>query len=76
MPIIFQGDFMAVEFGIATITKTGQITIPKNIRKAEKLGEGTKLRLVDVDGKIIMQRIDLERVSKAIEALTRLNLDE
>lgn len=44
------------EYGVSTVTSTGSIVIPARIRKAEGIKPGDTVVLVDVDGKVYLQK--------------------
>ena len=58
-----------IEYGVTTMTSQGQITIPRKIRDLECLKEGDKVSVVDIDGKLVVQKIDKDYVRDAVKAL-------
>ena len=47
----------------ATMSSRGRLTIPARLRKRLRLTPGTKVGLVDMDGKIYVQKIDAKHPS-------------
>ncbi len=45
------------EYEITTITSRGQVTIPQDFRDKEKMRDGDKILVRDVDGYIVMKKI-------------------
>ena len=56
-----------VEVGTGKISSTGSVVIPQHIRKIEKLKPGDMVSIVDIDGKIFIQKPNPEIVKRAIE---------
>lgn len=44
--------------GVSRITSKGQVTIPLEIRTHKKLEEGDQVIFVEVNGEIIMEKVD------------------
>jgi len=58
-----------IEYGVTTMTSQGQITIPRKIRDLEGFKEGDKVSVVDIGGKLVVQKIDRDYVRDALKTL-------
>jgi len=52
---------------ITKITSRGQVVIPQEIRKKEGLREGEKLLVYDLNGTIILKRLEGLEAAKSVE---------
>jgi len=43
---------------IITVSKKGQVVLPKNVREEMRIGDGSKLLLVEKSGKATLTKID------------------
>ena len=61
---------------IVKVGERGQIVIPAKIRKKERIGANTYLRVIDIDGRIIIDKIRTRSIEKIIHSLTSLGLND
>lgn len=61
---------------VIKLGERGQVTIPMSIRKKEKLKAKTLLRVYDVDGLIILKKIDEAplNIDKTLQTIGNLDL--
>ena len=59
---------------IVKVGERGQIVIPSKIRKKEKIKTNSYVRVVDIDGRIVIDKIRVRPVEKLIDSLTSLEL--
>ena len=60
-----------VEVGTGKISSTGSVVIPSHIRDREGLKAGDRVSIVDIDGKIFIQKPDPEKVRRAIREIEK-----
>ena len=60
-----------VEVGTGKISSTGSVVIPSHIRSREGLKAGDRVSIVDIDGKIFIQKPDPEKVRRAIREIEK-----
>ncbi|MBU2477004.1 AbrB/MazE/SpoVT family DNA-binding domain-containing protein [Candidatus Micrarchaeota archaeon] len=46
------------DVGVVTVSERGQIVLPKKTRDELKVKKGTKLLLVEIEGKITLSKVD------------------
>ena len=56
-----------VEVGTGKISSTGSVVIPRHIRKIEGLKTGDRVSIVDIDGRIFIQKPNEALVRQALE---------
>jgi len=61
-----------VVFGTSTVTATGSVVIPVDIRKREDINPGDKVSIVAVGDKIIIQKPNPKPYKEAVEALKKI----
>ncbi|MCK5559785.1 MAG: AbrB/MazE/SpoVT family DNA-binding domain-containing protein [Thermoplasmata archaeon] len=61
---------------IVKVGERGQIVIPAKIRKQEKINSNSYLRIIDIDGRIIIDKIQTKSLRKIIDSLTSLELTD
>ncbi len=61
---------------IVKVGERGQIVIPAKIRKREKIGSNSYVRVIDVDGRIVIDKVTTKPIEKIIESLVSLGLTE
>ena len=61
-----------VEVGTGKISSTGSIVIPSHIRNKEGLKTGDRVSIVDIDGKIFIQKPDPDKVMRAIREIEKV----
>jgi AbrB family looped-hinge helix DNA binding protein len=60
---------------IAYVTSKGQLTIPVELRRKYNIKKGTRVNLVDVNGKIVMQPVTREYIN-SLCGMFKLKPDE
>lgn len=60
-----------VEVGTGKISSTGSIVIPSHIRNKEGLKAGDRVSIVDIDGKIFIQKPDPEKAMHLIREIEK-----
>lgn len=61
---------------IVKVGERGQIVIPAKIRKREKINSNSYLRIIDIDGRIVIDKIKTKPIDKIINSLTSLELTD
>ena len=61
---------------IVKVGERGQIVIPAKIRKKEKINSNSYLRIIDIDGRIVIDKIQTKSIRKVIDSLTSLELTD
>ena len=61
---------------IVKVGERGQIVIPAKIRKKEKIDSNSYVRIIDVEGRIVIDKVDAKPIEKIIESLVSLGLTE
>ena len=61
---------------IVKVGERGQIVIPSKIRKKEKISSNSYVRVIDVDGRIVIDKVATKPIEKIIESLVSLGLTE
>ncbi len=61
---------------IVKVGERGQIVIPSKIRKKENISSNSYVRVIDVDGRIIIDKVATKPIEKIIESLVSLGLTE
>ena len=61
-----------VEVGTGKISSTGSVVIPQHIRKIEGLKPGDRVSIVDIDGRIFIQKPDPAVIKQAIEEFSKV----
>jgi len=61
---------------IVKVGERGQIVIPAKIRKKEKIYSNSYVRVIDVDGRIVIDKVESKPIEKIIESLASLGLTE
>ena len=61
---------------IVKVGERGQIVIPSKIRKKEKINSNSYVRVIDVDGRIVIDKVATKPIEKIIESLVSLGLTE
>ncbi len=61
---------------IVKVGERGQIVIPAKIRRKEKIGSNSYVRVIDVDGRILIDKVEAKPIEEIIESLTSLALTE
>ena len=65
-------DEYVVEVGTGKISSTGSIVIPSHIRNKEGLKAGDRVSIVDIDGKIFIQKPNPERTMHLIKEIEKM----
>ncbi len=61
---------------IVKVGERGQIVIPSKIRKKENINSNSYVRVIDVDGRIVIDKVTTIPIEKVIESLVSLGLTE
>ena len=61
---------------IVKVGERGQIVIPAKIRKKENISSNSYVRVIDVDGRIVIDKVTTKPIEKIIESLVSLGLTE
>jgi AbrB family looped-hinge helix DNA binding protein len=61
---------------IVKVGERGQIVIPSKIRKLEKIRSNSYVRVIDIDGRIVIDKIKVKPVDKIIDSLISLELTD
>ena len=61
---------------IVKVGERGQIVIPSKIRKKENISSNSYVRVIDVDGRIVIDKVTTKPIEKIIESLVSLGLTE
>ena len=61
---------------IVKVGERGQIVIPVKIRQREKIRPNSYVRVIDVDGRIVIDKVALKPVEKVIKSLRSLGLTD
>ena len=61
---------------IVKVGERGQIVIPAKIRKKESILANTYLRVIDIDGRIVIDKIRVKSIKKIVDSLTSLELTD
>ena len=62
---------------IISIDKSGRIIIPASIRKKMNIEDGTQFLIVDMQDKIILEKLDRREIAKRLqEELQGIDIDE
>ena len=61
---------------IVKVGERGQIVIPSKIRKQEKIESNSYVRVIDINGRIVIDKIKVKPVDKIIDSLTSLGLTD
>jgi AbrB family looped-hinge helix DNA binding protein len=61
---------------IVKVGERGQIVIPSKIRKKENINSNSYVRVIDVDGRIVIDKVATKPIEKIIESLVSLGLTE
>ena len=61
---------------IVKVGERGQIVIPAKIRKKENINSNSYVRIIDVEGRIVIDKVDAKPIEKIIESLVSLGLTE
>jgi AbrB family looped-hinge helix DNA binding protein len=56
-------------YDITTVTSRGQVTIPQNVREKERIKEGDKILVRDVDGYIVMKKISQDMLQEFFKTM-------
>ena len=59
------------EIGITSVSRKGQVTIPKEIRDVMQLTEGAKVIFILDDGRIYLRKASAQKISQILEAQRR-----
>jgi AbrB family looped-hinge helix DNA binding protein len=59
---------------IVKVGERGQIVIPSKIRKKENINSNSYVRVIDVDGRIVIDKVATKPIEKIIESLVSLGL--
>jgi len=57
-----------MEVGISTLSKKGQITIPKAARKQLSIGPGDRVLFMIEDDKVLLQRVKGKGLSETLDS--------
>ena len=71
-----RAETMEVIDEIVKVGERGQIVIPSKIRKKENISSNSYVRVIDVDGRIIIDKVVTKPIEKIIESLVSLGLTE
>lgn len=71
-----RAETMEVIDEIVKVGERGQIVIPSKIRKKENISSNSYVRVIDVDGRIIIDKVATKPIEKIIESLVSLGLTE
>lgn len=70
------GDFMKIEerieVGTGKVSSTGSIVIPLHIREKEGLKTGDRVSIVDIDGKIFIQKPNIDIIKQAVKEIEKV----
>ena len=61
---------------IVKVGERGQIVIPSKIRKQEQIKSNSYVRVIDIDGRIVIDKIKVRSVDRIINSLTSLGLTD
>ena len=61
---------------IVKVGERGQIVIPSKIRKQEKIESNSYVRVIDIEGRIVIDKIKVKSVDKIIDSLNSLGLTD
>ena len=61
---------------IVKVGERGQIVIPSKIRKQEQIKSNSYVRVIDINGRIVIDKIKVRSVDKIIDSLTSLGLTD
>ena len=61
---------------IVKVGERGQIVIPSKIRRKENISSNSYVRVIDVDGRIVIDKVAIKPIEKIIESLISLGLTE
>lgn len=61
---------------IVKVGERGQIVIPSKIRKKENINSNSYVRVIDVDGRIVIDKVATKPIEKIIESLVSLGFTE
>ncbi len=61
-----------IEVGTGKISSTGSIVIPLHIRDKEGLKPGDRVSIVDIDGKIFIQKPNIEIIKQAVREIEKV----
>lgn len=61
---------------IVKVGARGQIVIPSKIRRKEKIMPNTYVRVLNIEGKIVIDKVKLTPANKLIKSLAALKLTE
>ncbi len=61
-----------IEVGTGKISSTGSIVIPLHIRDKEGLKPGDRVSIVDIDGKIFIQKPNIETIKQAVREIEKV----
>ena len=56
-----------IEVGTGKISSTGSVVIPSHIREKESLKPGDRVSIVDIDGRIFIQKPNAAVIKQALE---------
>lgn len=63
-----------MEIATTIMSRNGQVVIPKEIRKRERIGKGAKFLVISAAGNILLKRLDehvMEKEKALLESLAR-----
>lgn len=60
---------------VVKVGERGQVVIPKEMRVKEGLGPDSYVRVIHVDGGILLRRLDLEPIDTLVAALQASGLE-
>jgi AbrB family looped-hinge helix DNA binding protein len=61
---------------IVKVGERGQIVIPSKIRKQEKINSNSYVRVIDINGRIVIDKIKTKPIDKIIDSLSSLGLTD
>ena len=61
---------------IVKVGERGQIVIPSKIRKQEQIESNSYVRVLDIDGRIVIDKLKVKPVDKIIDSLNSLGLTD
>ena len=61
---------------IVKVGDRGQIVIPTKIRKKEGIFSGGYLRIVDINGNLVLRKLEMEPLDKLIKTLQKIGMTE
>jgi len=65
-----------MEEAVVKIGERGQMVIPASMRKREGFLPNTYVRVIDLDGNLILTKVEFDPIEELIEAVKELNLSD